>query len=232
MNISTKKIIVVVPVYNEQEIIENVIFDLKNYLSDTNYKIIILNDGSNDNTEEKLKIFENNEKILVINKQNEGHGKTLIRGYEIALKMDFDYVIQIDSDDQIPIIELQKIGEFIKNYDLVCGYRFKRKDPFVRILITNILKFLIFFRHGVLIKDPNIPFRIMKKVFLQTAIDKIKNSHIPNVLLSILASKTKNLKQIKTIHKPRNTGVVSIKRFKLLVFCMRSFLEVLKFKKN
>ena len=89
----------------------------------------------------------------------------MIRGYEIALKMDFDYVMQIDSDDQIPIIELQKLGEFIKNYDLVCGYRFRRKDPFVRILITNILKLFILIRHRVLIKDPNIPFRIMKKVF-------------------------------------------------------------------
>ena len=58
MNISTKKIVVIVPVYNEQEIIQNVIFDLRNNLSDTNYKIIILNDGSNDKTEEKLKYLK------------------------------------------------------------------------------------------------------------------------------------------------------------------------------
>ena len=232
MNSIIQNIAIVVPVYNEQEIIKTVITDLKNKLSNTNYKIIILNDGSTDRTWEQLKIFTNDEKVLLINKKNEGHGKTLIRGYKLALEMGLDYIVQIDSDDQIPIDELYKIMEFARNHDLVCGYRHQRNDPLIRIFITKILKFLILIKNRVLIKDSNIPFRIMNKIFLKNNIDKVRNSNVPNILLSILASKKNSFKQIKTFHKPRNTGTVSIKRLKLLIFCIKSFLEVIKFKVN
>ena len=69
MNSIIQNIAIVVPVYNEQEIIKTVITDLKNKLSNTNYKIIILNDGSTDRTWEQLKIFTNDEKVLLINKK-------------------------------------------------------------------------------------------------------------------------------------------------------------------
>tara|TARA_B100000575_G_C23140154_1_gene663287 strand:+ start:2441 stop:3139 length:699 start_codon:yes stop_codon:yes gene_type:complete len=232
MSFKVKKIAIVIPVYNEEEIIHTVVEDIKDKLSNIDYKIIILNDGSTDNTEKKLKIYENDKNILIINKHNEGHGKTLIRGYEQTLKMDFDYIVQIDSDDQIPIEELYKLIEFSGSFDLVCGFRYKRNDPFIRILITNILKYIIFIRHGVFIEDSNIPLRIMSKLFLLDNIDKVKNSFIPNVLLSILASKKNNFKQVKTIHKSRNTGIVSIRKLNLLILCIRSLLEVIKFKTN
>lgn len=232
MSFKTKRIAIVIPVYNEQEIIQTVVEDIKNKLSNIDYKIILLNDGSTDNTEKKLEIYGNDKNILIINKKNEGHGKTLIRGYELTLKMDFDYIVQIDSDDQIPIEELLKLINFSESFDLVCGFRHKRNDPFTRILITNILKYIILIRHGVFIEDSNIPLRIMSKLFLLNNIDKVRNSFIPNVLLSILASKRNNFKQVKTIHKSRNTGIVSIRRLNLLILCIKALLEVIKLKTN
>jgi glycosyltransferase involved in cell wall biosynthesis len=230
MNNENIKIAVVIPVYNEQEIIQTVIADVKKKLSKFNYMILILNDGSKDATEEKLKIFNSDEKILIINKENEGHGKTLIRGYDLALKEDYDYIFQIDSDDQIPINELDKLIEFAKNYDLVCGHRHNRFDPLIRIITTIILRTVILLRHQIFIKDSNVPFRIMSKVFLKNNLEKVKNSDVPNILLSIMASKSHSFKQVKTDHKERNTGIISIRRLKLFIFCIKTLLEVLKFK--
>ena len=83
----------------------------------------------------------NDKRISIINKLNEGHGKTLIRGYDLALKTNCDFILQIDSDDQIPINELPKILENSKDHDLITGYRYKRNDPLIRILITNIIQY-------------------------------------------------------------------------------------------
>ncbi len=146
--------------------------------------------------------------------------------------MDVDYILQIDSDDQIPLDELQKLFVYINNYNLVCGYRYERNDPFIRILITNILKLVILIRHWVYIKDSNVPFRLITRDFLKNNLHKIQNSKVPNILLSILAAKKNELKQVKTFHKKRETGIESIRRFKLIIFCIKSFLEILKFKSH
>jgi len=230
MNSFNKKIAIVIPVYNEQEIIQNVILNVKKELSELDYQILILNDGSKDKTEEKLKIFENDKRISIINKLNEGHGKTLIRGYDLALKTNCDFILQIDSDDQIPINELSKILENSKDHDLITGYRYKRNDPLIRILTTNIMKIVTLLRHGVYIKDANVPFRVMSKSFLKNNLNKVKNSDVPNILLSIIGKKKFKFKQVKTFHKERDTGEASIKRFKLFIFCIKTFLEILKFK--
>ena len=227
-----KKILIMMPAYNEEEIIETVVLDIKKNFVNYDYNILVLNDGSTDYTQQKLECFKADKRLSIINKKNEGHGTTLVRGYLMALKTDCDYILQIDSDDQIPISEFVKLTKQIDNLGLICGYRYERHDPFIRIVITNLLKLIIFIRHWVYIKDSNIPFRLIKKNFLKNNIDKLKNSEVPNILLSILAAKKKDFKQIRTLHKKRNTGTVSIRRFKLLKFCLKSFVEILRFKPN
>lgn len=225
-----KKFIIVIPVYNEQEIIEKIIKEIQIKFKKLNYEILILNDGSTDNTLEKLNNFKKQKKITVINKKNEGHGKTLIKGYKLALRKKIEYILQIDGDNQIPLREYFQVVKNIDKGDIVCGLRFQRKDPLIRIITTKILKFLILLRHQVLIEDSNIPFRIIKKKFLKENINYINQSNVPNIFLSIIAAKNKSFFQIKTKHKVRSTGVVSIRKFKLFIFCFKTFWEVMTFK--
>lgn len=230
MKIKDKKIIVVIPVYNEEEIINTVIKNLMNKLINFNFKILVLNDGSIDNTIHKLEAYKSDDRIIIINKENEGHGQTLVKGYNLTLKMDVDYVMQIDSDDQIPIHELEKLTIHTSNYNFILGYRYNRSDSLIRIIITNLLKIIILIRHRVYIKDSNIPFRLISKDFLKNNLHKVQNSKVPNILLSILAAKKSDIKQVKTYHKKRDTGVESLRNFKLIFFCLQSFIEVLFFK--
>ena len=92
------------------------------------------------------------------------------------------------------------------------------------------MKLIIFIFHGVLIKDANSPFRLIKKSFLSKNINRVKNSIIPNVLISIIAAKDKSLKFIDVGHKERETGEVSIKKWKLFSFCLKSLNEIIWFK--
>mgnify|MGYP001443089465 CR=1 FL=1 len=224
------EIAIVIPIYNEEIIINKVVDEILQKLKDKKFIIILINDGSTDNTEEKLKKYNKLDNIKIINKKNQGHGPSLIRGYNEAIKHNPKFIFQIDSDDQIPFDEFFKIYHYPQNINIISGYRKKRKDPLIRLITTLILKIIILIVHQVLIKDSNVPFRLIKKEFLDENIAYIKNSNIPNVLLSILASRKNSLLQLPVKHKERFTGVASITKFKLFFFSIKCFFEILKFK--
>ena len=225
-----KKIFIVLPIYNEEKIIEKVVDELIDKTSELNIKIILINDGSKDETKEKIEKFKDIKNIIVVNKQNEGHGKTISYGYKCAIESDCDYIFQMDSDDQFYIQDIELFLKEDFNENLIIGKRKKRKDQLIRLIITNIMKLTIFIFHGVLIKDANSPFRLIKKSFLSKNINRVKNSIIPNVLISIIAAKDKSLKFIDVEHKERETGEVSIKKWKLFSFCLKSLNEIILFK--
>jgi len=219
---------IVIPVYNEEEIILNVISQVLNFFKNTHSKILIINDGSRDSTKKKLDKIKN-KKVKIIHKKNEGHGKTITLGYKKAIKMNAEFILQIDSDDQIPIEEFKKLIKFKNKYDFVIGNRLNRDDPFSRILISGLMKSIIFLLYGKYILDPNCPLRIMKTTFLKQIIKKISYSTIPNILITILSKKKNSYKSVNIKHIERYTGS-SIRFLKLYKTCALAFFDIIKFK--
>ena len=219
---------IIIPVYNEEEIILKVISKALNFIKNTNSKILIINDGSKDNTRKKLDKIKS-KKILIFHKKNEGHGKTLIFGYKKAINMKAEYVLQIDSDDQIAFNEFKKLIKYKKKYDFIIGNRQNRDDPFSRILISRFMKLIIFLLYGKYIVDPNCPLRIIKTSFLKQIINKISFSIVPNILIAISSKKMNSYKSVNVKHIKRYTGS-SIKFFKLYKTCTLAFFDIFKFK--
>ncbi|MGY8988324.1 MAG: DUF2062 domain-containing protein, partial [Flavobacteriales bacterium] len=94
-NSSEKKWCVIIPTFNNDKTLEKV---LKEVL-DICKNIIVVNDGSDDNTSQILKNFS--DKINIIpHKENKGKGQSLRDAFEYAIKKDFEYGITIDSDGQ------------------------------------------------------------------------------------------------------------------------------------
>lgn len=105
---------VIIPTYNNATTIEQVIVGVLVYTTN----IIVVVDGSTDNTNERLKKFDNIEVILY--EQNVGKGWAIRKGFEKARTLGFDYAITIDSDgqhfpDDLPIF----IDELKQNPDSV-----------------------------------------------------------------------------------------------------------------
>ncbi|MFK5856078.1 MAG: DUF2062 domain-containing protein [Bacteroidota bacterium] len=105
---------VIIPTYNNATTIEQVIVGVLVYTTD----VIVVVDGSTDNTSEILKKFDNIE--VVKYEQNVGKGWAIRKGFEKALALGFDYAITIDSDgqhfpDDLPIF----IDELKQNPDSV-----------------------------------------------------------------------------------------------------------------
>lgn len=118
------KVSIIIPVYNSEKYIKKCIDSVLNQ-SYTNIEIIIINDGSKDNSDKILKEFEKkyHEKINYIVQENMGVAKTRNKGIKIATG---DYIAFIDNDDYIEKDYIQTLVENSKNgfYDIVfCGYR-------------------------------------------------------------------------------------------------------------
>ena len=126
----TKRISVIIPCYNEEQVLEETYKRLKGVMINchyTNYELIFINDGSFDNTLELLKaIAAKDSNVIIINfSRNFGHQPAVSAGIHICSG---DLAIIIDADLQDPP---ELIPEMIKKYDegfnVVYGVRSERK---------------------------------------------------------------------------------------------------------
>ena len=117
--------LIIIPVFNEAEIIEKVA-EATQLHSSSFADILFINDGSTDGSAEILNLLpEKSERIHVVNKiLNEGYGSSLITGFNYALKNSYDYCIIMDCDDQHQPTDLPRFYDIDKSIDLVSGSRY------------------------------------------------------------------------------------------------------------
>ena len=229
-----KQLAIIIPVYNEQDIIKKVINDWLFIVKKFNGFLIVVNDGSSDNSLSIIReIKKKTSRLILINKKNSGHGPTIYIGYKMALKKNFDFIFQVDSDDQFFTKDFYKIWLLRNTNLLILGFRKKRYDSFHRLIITRLLKFLNFILFGKFVPDVNIPYRLIGNNFLKKNIRFINSKSLaPNILISIKAAKDNKLKSIIVSHKERLTGQVWIVKFNLIKFITKVFIEIINFKKK
>jgi len=121
------KISVVTPCFNEGRNIRKNIKRIDDYLKKRfdRYEIIVVNDGSRDNTKEELTELRQEIGLKVIdNARNQGKGGAVRDGI-LAVSEENEVVMFLDSDLGIPIEELEKFIEEYKNgFDIVIASRF------------------------------------------------------------------------------------------------------------
>jgi glycosyltransferase involved in cell wall biosynthesis len=134
------KIAILIPVYNEQKTILNVVNQVRKYGTP-----IVIDDASTDNSK---RIIKQNKILHFCNKNKLGYDKSLNIGFAKAKGLKFKYVITFDGDGQHYTKDLNRIIFYLRrNYDIVVGQRLK----FQRFSELMFSKFSIFFYN---IKDP------------------------------------------------------------------------------
>lgn len=233
---SEKKLLgVVIPVYNEEECIAEVISSWDTFLNDflgDNYTILLINDGSKDNTPAILDSLKPKFKNLqVVHQVNGGHGNAVLNGYHKILEYNTEWVFQVDSDNQFAPEDFPKLWNARNESNFLLGYRQKRYDDFNRLIITRIVRVLNFMLFRCYIPDANIPYRLIKTDYLKKLLSILPDQPFaPNIFLSVLAKRDGNdVKNIPVTHKERETGQVSIIKMTLLKVCIRSAKELINF---
>lgn len=109
------KFSLIIPAYNVEKYIKKCLDSVLNQTYN-NYEIIIINDGSTDNTSKILESYKSNKKIKIINQENKGLSNARNTGVSNAKG---DYILFIDSDDFIEKELLEILNKTIKDEDLV-----------------------------------------------------------------------------------------------------------------
>ena len=149
-------------------------------------RLVIVDDGSKDNTLDLLQELKKNHKqLIVLKKENGGHGSAVLYGYNYAIDQKADWVFQTDSDGQTNPKEFGDFWAKRTKYDALIGIRTARKDGLLRKSIEKVVCIMLFLFFGIRIKDANAPFRLMKSSTIKKYIKKLpKNFNIPNIMMT------------------------------------------------
>lgn len=224
---------IVMPAYNEEGCMEPVVKSWLAVLDSVPGQMIVVNDGSRDRTGEILdKVAAADKRLKVVHQKNAGHGAAVLNGYRLALATGADWIFQTDSDDQFKPSDFQKVWAKRNESPFILGFREVRHDAFHRKVISAIMRTLVLTLFGTALRDPNIPYRLIRANFLRGLLN-ILNAEVfaPNIFLSVMAKRAgANLFEIPIEHEERKTGKVSILRWKLLKVCFRSAKELASFR--
>jgi len=117
------KITAVIPAYNEAKVISGVVNSVKAKVDE----VIVVDDGSSDNTSE---VARNAGAKVARHFLNRGQGAALQTGLDFALKNDADIIVTFDADGQHEASEISQVVEplLLGKVDVVLGSRFLKQD--------------------------------------------------------------------------------------------------------
>ena len=227
-----EKLYIIIPAYNQEENIESLIKDwypvIEKYNGNGESRLVIINDGSKDNTYEILKKYDKKKPLLkALTKENGGHGPTVLYGYRYALNNNADYIFQTDSDGQTVPEEFDYFWSCRKDYDAILGDRRNRQDGSSRKFVENTLRLILRLVFGIKVPDANAPFRLMKKEILKKYINRMpQDFNLPNVMLTTyFAYYKEKILFSKVTFRPRQGGKNSINVKKIIKIGCKALVD-------
>lgn len=209
-----KKLIAVIPAYNEENNIANIIKKTKKYVDE----VIVVDDGSQDKTYQKAK----NANLVLKHIINMGKGLALKTGIEAAIKRKANLIVTLDADGQH---NPEDIPELVKtltknNLDIVIGCReFDKHMPIVQrtgnLIINKI--FTSFFK--INIKDTQSGFRVFKASVYQKIKWLASSYSVETEMLIKVGKNNLNYKEIpiKTVYQDRYKGTTIFDGVKIIL---------------
>ena len=229
---------IIIPAYNESKNIEQCVNDwypIVESLGNIESRLVIIDDGSTDDTYDILKkLSEGRPLLTLLTKKNGGHGSTVLHGYRYAINNNADYIFQTDSDGQTNPEEFKQFWELRKKYDVIIGNRVARGDGKGRKFIEKTVCVLLRIIFGVKVSDANAPFRLMKKELVEKYINKLpEDFNIPNIMFTTYFVYNKeHIKFIPITFKPRQQGTSSINIRKIIIIGWKAIGDFYKLKKE
>ncbi|MBX9568927.1 MAG: glycosyltransferase family 2 protein [Candidatus Obscuribacterales bacterium] len=167
--IPIQSISVIIPAYNDETTIARLIQDTDCLLKEISddYEIVVINDGSKDNTWNVLQDLAKKVKSLrlINHEQNKGFGKTIKELYYAGSK---ELVFSLPGDYQFAPKELLTMAKGLHKHDLIIGHRVNRNDPPRRKLQSAIYNLMLRIFYGCGLKDVN-----SIKLFRKEILDRV-----------------------------------------------------------
>lgn len=216
------EISIVIPVYNEQESLPALLEGLVPVMNSLGraYEVISVDDGSTDKSLQVLKTLAAKYPFLRIIKfqKNSGQSAVFDAGFKLARG---ETIVTIDADLQYDPGDIPRLLEKLNTYDVVCGWRKRRADPWIKRVSTKIANSVRNKFSGEDIKDIGCSLKAFKKSFLIN-LKMYKGMH--RFLPTLLKMQGARVAEIEVQHLSRKLGR-SKYNIRNRLFC--SFLDLL-----
>lgn len=211
-----KLLSVVIPAYNEGENVAELYNELKltclNLIKNktiSDYEVIFVNDGSRDRTElilEELKKTEKERLKIIQLRRNFGQTAALRAGFDFAKG---DLIVTMDSDLQNDPADIPRLIEKLNlGYDVVSGWRRRRKDKFTKRFFSKIMNNL----RRELIGDNLHDYGCSLKIYKRECIKDLELfGELHRYITAYLYIKGYRIGEIEVNHRPRKAGITKYK---------------------
>lgn len=216
------KVLVIVPAYNEEKSIKKVVNDIYEQNIE-NCDVIVINDGSRDNTYYEAK---KTKAIVIDSPNNLGIGGAVQTGYIYAKLNDYDIAIQIDGDGQHnPKYIKDLIAQIESGYDIVIGSRFIKRtgydQTFFRMLGINIISGIIKFMTNQKIYDTTSGFRAVNRNIIEEFSESYPYDYPEPCTNMSMIQKGYKVKEVPVKMNNRTTGISSISKIKSIGYMLK-----------
>ncbi|WP_024832655.1 glycosyltransferase family 2 protein [Ruminiclostridium josui] len=222
------KSIIIIPAYNEQDNILDVINDIEQNAA--GYHYVVINDGSSDKTD--LMLQENH--IPHINLPfNIGIGGAVQTGYKYAYEKGYDIVVQFDGDGQHKASYIPEMINILEKgtADMVIGSRFLDKrgyqSTFIRRLGIKYFRFLIWLLSGSRVTDSTSGFRACNRKIIDLFSKRYPQDYPEPESIMILKQNKLKIVEVPVEMRKRTRGNSSINRSLSVYYMVKVTLAII-----
>lgn len=222
---SNKRLLVIIPAYNEEESISSTVDELTSTLPGVDY--VVVNDGSKDGTERICLEHGYNYVSLPV---NSGLTVGFQTGMKYALRNGYDYALQFDADGQHRPEYISKMLDLAvaEDADIVIGSRFvnKCKEVSARMLGSRIITVAIKLTTGKRVADPTSGMRMFnRKMIERFANDDSLNPEPESI--SYLIKKGAKVREVQVEMRERQAGESYLNIPKSIIYMARACISIL-----
>ena len=201
--LDTQRISIVIPVLNEEKSITPLYQKIQLELKGFNKEIIFINDGSSDDSFNVIKSIINqdsNVKMISFFK-NQGKATALSEAFKLSSG---DVVVTIDADLQDDPSEIKNMIEKInEGWDLVSGWKKKRKDPIMKKIASRVFNFIMRLKTGIKIHDFNCGLKAYNSKVVKTI---QLYGHLHRFIPVLAYNEGYKVTEVEVNHYPREFG--------------------------
>lgn len=222
------KVLIIIPAYNEEKSIYSVVSNVK--LNNPNTDIVVINDGSSDNTFSEAKRAGAN---VITLPQNLGIGGAVQCGYIFADRMNYDLAVQIDGDGQHDSSELSKLIDEMERtqVDMVIGSRFiehtNYKPSFFRSAGIKYFSTIVSALCGNEYHDTTSGYRLVNREGIKLFAEYYPQDYPEVETIVYACRKGLNVREFKVNMKERCLGKSSITPVKSIYYIIKVTLATL-----
>jgi dolichol-phosphate mannosyltransferase len=203
---------VVLPCHDEAECLDALVRELDGVLDGLPLRseILVVDDGSRDRTRavaEALRAEVPKLRILV-HEVNQGYAKALRTGFTSAA---MPLVFYTDADNQFDIKELKNLLAAIDDYDIVCGFRIYRFDPFSRLVLSWGYNLIVRTLFRIRVRDVDCAFKLFRREIFDRIHIESKKFFVDTEILAKASKAGMKMTEIGVRHYPRTEGESTVR---------------------